>query len=204
MSLPENHLAQEAIAALVDGELPAGPAGRAARHLTGCATCRMAVAAQREAKEALHASADVDVPGDLLSRLQAIPFTTEVPGGSGGGLLAAGPDRLVVQDGAGSWAGSWAVPLTPQSPPDRPDHARWLRRGVAGGIAALGLGVTALALSLPPGDPAPAPAQLGGPAATEHTRVVPPVVRTVTLDTAPRDPAAQGNAAPVRRAGGTP
>ena len=30
MSLPENHLAQEAIAALVDGELPAGPAGRAA------------------------------------------------------------------------------------------------------------------------------------------------------------------------------
>jgi anti-sigma factor RsiW len=177
VSLPENHLAQEAIAALVDGELPAGPAGRAARHLGGCATCRMAVAAQREAKEALHASPDVAVPGDLLSRLRAIPFTTEVPGG---GVLAAGPDRLVVQGSAGSWA----VPLAPQHRPDRPDHARWLRRGVAGGIAALGLGVTALALSLPPGDDGHAPAQLGGPAATEHTRVVPPVVRTVTVDTA--------------------
>ena len=33
MTIPESHLAQEAIAALVDGELPAGPAGRAARHL---------------------------------------------------------------------------------------------------------------------------------------------------------------------------
>ena len=198
MTLPENHLAQEAIAALVDGELPSGPAGRAARHLTGCATCRMAVAAQREAKEALHASADVDVPGDLLSRLRAIPFTTEVPGESAG-VFAAGPDRLVVQGASGPWAGSWAVPLTPQSPPDRSGHARWLRRGVAGGIAALGLGVTALALSLPPGDSSPAPAQLGVPAATEHTRVVPPVVRTVTanlsVDTA---------VAPAGRTGGTP
>jgi Putative zinc-finger len=198
MSLPENHLAQEAIAALVDGELPAGPAGRAARHLTGCATCRLAVAAQREAKEALNASADVDVPGDLLSRLRAIPFTTEVPGG-GSGVLAAGPDRLVVQGAAGPWAGSWAVPLTPESPADRAGHARWLRRGVAGGIAALGLGVTALALSLPPGDPAPAPAQLGGPAATEHTRVVPPVVRTLTADLS-----ADTAVAPAGRTGGTP
>ena len=54
VSIPESHLAQEAIAALVDGELPAGPAGRAARHLAGCLQCRMAVEAQREAKEALH------------------------------------------------------------------------------------------------------------------------------------------------------
>ena len=193
MSLPENHLAQEAIAALVDGELPAGPAGRAARHLAGCATCRMAVAAQREAKEALHASPEVAVPGDLLSRLRAIPFTADVPGGDG--LLAAGPDRLMVEGGSGSWAGSWAMPLTPQHRSDRSEHARWLRRGVAGGIAALGLGVTALALSLPPGDAGRPPAQLGSAAGTEHTRVVPPVVRTVVLDTA---------VAPAGRSGGTP
>jgi anti-sigma factor RsiW len=179
MSLPEHHLAQEAIAALVDGELPSGPASRAARHLTGCLTCRLAVQAQREAKEALHTSADVDVPGDLLSRLQAIPFTADVPG-SGGGRLAAGPDRLVVEGPSGSWA----VPLAPQHRAIRPDQARWLRRGVAGGVVALGLGVTALALTLPAGDPGPAPAQLGGPAVTEHTRVVPPVVRTVTVGTA--------------------
>ena len=31
MSIPESHLAQEAIAALVDGELASGPATRAAR-----------------------------------------------------------------------------------------------------------------------------------------------------------------------------
>src|SRR4029453_6903325 len=85
VSIPESHLAQEAIAALVDGELDAGPATRAARHLSGCLQCRMAVQAQREAKEALHQSQDVAVPGDLMSRLCAIPFTTDVPG-TGGGL----------------------------------------------------------------------------------------------------------------------
>ena len=62
VSIPESHLAQEAIAALVDGELPAGPAGRAARHLTGCLQCRMAVQAQREAKEALHGSGTSPCP----------------------------------------------------------------------------------------------------------------------------------------------
>ena len=64
MSIPESHLAQEAIAALVDGELAAGPAQRAAKHLFGCAQCRLAVEAQREAKEALHRSCDVAVPGE--------------------------------------------------------------------------------------------------------------------------------------------
>ena len=83
VSIPESHLAQEAIAALVDGELTAGPASRAARHLAGCVQCRIAVQAQREAKEALHESADVAVPGDLMSRLCAIPFTTDVPGRGG-------------------------------------------------------------------------------------------------------------------------
>ena len=102
MTIPESHLAQEAIAALVDGELGAGPAQRAARHLAGCGQCRMAVQAQREAKEALHASADVSVPGDLMSRLCAIPFTTDVGGpGGGNGTLAtciAGPsaDGVVI------------------------------------------------------------------------------------------------------------
>ena len=94
MTIPESHLAQEAIAALVDGELPAGPAGRAARHLTGCLTCRLAVEAQREAKAALHGSRDVDVPGDLLSRLCAIPFTADVPGAGGGsGTMSRRPGR---------------------------------------------------------------------------------------------------------------
>ena len=104
MSIPESHLAQEAIAALVDGELPSGPAGRAARHLSGCLQCRLAVQAQREAKEALHDSRDVAVPGDLMSRLRAIPFTTDVTGSAGGlGNLVAGPGGLTVTGTSGSW-----------------------------------------------------------------------------------------------------
>src|SRR4051794_41486573 len=113
MSIPESHLAQEAIAALVDGELTAGPARRAAAHLSGCATCRMAVQAQREAKEALHRSQEVAVPGDLLSRLCAIPFTADVPGSGGTGTLAAGPEALTVSGPGGAPGGS----LRPPPPP---------------------------------------------------------------------------------------
>jgi anti-sigma factor RsiW len=177
--LSETHLAQEAVAALVDGELTAGPANRAAKHLFGCAQCRLAVQAQREAKEALHRSADVAVPGALLSRLQAIPFTADVPG-SGGGTLAAGPDQLTVTGPSGSWS----VPLAPEHGFLRPDQARWLRRGVVGTIAALGVGVAALSLALPDGGgtrTAPAGPAAGAPGPEEHTSVVPPVVRTLTV-----------------------
>ena len=180
MSLPESHLAQEAIAALVDGELASGPAARAARHLAGCASCRMAVQAQREAKEALHGATDVAIPGDLLSRLRDIPFTTEVPGARRPGAPGAGSCRLPLRAGSGAWSGS----LEPEpAASTRPGTARWLRRGLAGTLAGLGIGVTALALSLPgPDEPAGGPA---GPVAdsrgpAERSEVVPPVVRTLT------------------------
>ncbi len=184
MNIPESHLAQEAIAALVDGELAGGPAARAARHLTGCAQCRMAVQAQREAKEALHASADVAVPGDLLSRLRAIPFTADVPGTGGLGALSAGPGQLTVS----GTTGSWAVPMAP--PPaghERPGHARWLRRGFTGALGILGVGVTALALNLPAGSSdgvRPSPEQVAGTTLEERTEIVPPVVRATTVGTA--------------------
>ena len=193
MSIPESHLAQEAIAALVDGELPAGPASRAARHLSGCLQCRMAVEAQREAKEALHRSPDVAVPGDLMSRLCAIPFTTEVSGG-GGGTMTAGPGEVTVTGASGSWS----VDLSPQDRPQRPDHAHWLRRGLAGTLIGLGAGVTALALSLPPDDRPGSGRQQSGPVAgtfpEQHTEVVPPVVRTVNI----------GSKATLTGPGGTP
>ena len=175
MNISESHLAQEAIAALVDGELTAGPAARAARHLTGCAQCRMAVEAQREAKEALHASADVAVPGDLMSRLCAIPFTADVPG-AGGSIGADAPGRLTLTGGSGSWS----VELAPEQPRRSPLGGRWLRRGMAGTLVGLGAGVTALALTLPP-DPAPGPAADSRP--ERHTEVAPPVLRTVTVGT---------------------
>ncbi|KQS60190.1 hypothetical protein ASG36_04230 [Geodermatophilus sp. Leaf369] len=181
MNVPESHLAQEAIAALVDGELSGGAAGRAARHLTGCLQCRLAVAAQREAKAALHDSDDVVVPGDLMSRLRAIPFTADVSasGGFGGSTpLFATSDRVL--------GNGFSVSLAPDADaPARPGQARWLRRGVAAGLAGLGLGVVALAASLPATDAA----QVARPAVvvdtveglSERTEVVPPVVRTETV-----------------------
>ncbi len=181
--MPESHLAQEAVAALVDGELTAGPAARAARHLAGCLQCRMAVQAQREAKDALHGSQEVVVPGDLMSRLCNIPFTADVPG-SGAGPLSLGTDagRFTVRDG-----GAWEVDLSPQERPHRPDHARWLRRGLVGTLAGLGVGVTALALNLPP-DGTVGPGSVVDSAVREHTDVVPPVVRTLNTGvTAPLD-----------------
>jgi Putative zinc-finger len=185
MSIPESHLAQEAIAALVDGELPSGPAARAARHLSGCLQCRLSVDAQREAKEALHGSRDVAVPGDLMSRLCAIPFTTDVqgPDGSGLGDVSAGPEELTVS----GTSGAWSVELQREERAPRPGHARWLRRGLAGTMIGLGAGVTALALNLPAtGSPDPAPrGPVAEPSAPqERTEVVPPVVRTVTVGTA--------------------
>jgi anti-sigma factor RsiW len=187
MAIPESHLAQEAIAALVDGELPAGPAGRAARHLSGCLQCRLAVEAQREAKEALLGSRDVAVPGDLLSRLCAIPFTADVPGagGTGSGAMTAGPGELTVTGASGSWS----LDLTPEDRSSRPEHtARWLRRGLIGTLAGLGAGVTALALTLPPGGAGDSRAPQDGSAAgssvaDRHTEVVPPVIRTVNVGT---------------------
>ncbi|WP_269164890.1 MULTISPECIES: anti-sigma factor family protein [unclassified Modestobacter] len=179
MSIPESHLAQEAIAALVDGELSGGAANRAARHLTGCAQCRMAVAAQREAKDALRYGVDVAVPGDLISRLQAIPFTAAGPG-AGLGSLSAGSDGLAAS-GAG---GSWAIPLAPAEAPPRSDGgARWLRRGMTGALAGLGLGVAVLAVNLPTADmPDREPvADAVRYAPTERTDIVPPVVRTFTV-----------------------
>jgi hypothetical protein len=186
MSIPESHLAQEAIAALVDGELSGGAAGRAARHLGGCAQCRLAVAAQREAKAALQRDDDVAVPGDLLSRLKAIPFTTDVPGGGGLAGLSADAEGLTLS-GAG---GSWAIPLAPSEPARPADNGgRWLRRGMTGALAGIGLGVAVLAVTLPgaaaPSDDGPTGGAVAGAVrstnSSERTDIVPPVVRTLTV-----------------------
>jgi anti-sigma factor RsiW len=194
MSIPESHLAQEAIAALVDGELTAGPANRAARHLAGCLQCRMAVQAQREAKEALHESADVDLPGDLMSRLCAIPFTTDVPGSGGGsGTMTAGPGELTVSGASGAWS----FDLHPHRRRPSDEHtARWLRRGFVGTLVGLGVGVTALALNLPSAAPVPQrDTPVAGPTTPQqHTEVVPPVTRTITV----------GTTTALLRPGGTP
>ena len=182
VSIPPSHLAQEAVAALVDGELSGGAAARAARHLTGCTQCRMAVAAQREAKDALQHDDGLAVPGDLLSRLRAIPFTADVPGTGGLGGLSAGPDGLTTSN----LGASWAIPLTPPQPAvTRHEGPRWLRRGMTGALAGIGLGVAVLAVTLPsadvPDDRAPVAGAVRPADPTERTDIVPPVVRTLTV-----------------------
>ena len=176
MSMPVGHLAQEAIAALVDGELTSGAATRAARHLAGCAQCRLAVEAQREAKSALVDTHDVAVPTDLLSRLREIPFTADVAGG-GSGPLFAGPSVL---SGSGT-GGSWSMPLAP-APSTPPGHARWFRRSMVGVVAGVGVGVAVLAAHLPADPPGRPAVQVAG-SGTERTEIVPPVVRTLTSGT---------------------
>jgi len=82
------HLATEAMAALVDNELSGGAAARARLHVSRCAECSAAVAAQAEAKTALYGSAGPALPETLLSRLAQIPFTAEMAPGMNDGVMA--------------------------------------------------------------------------------------------------------------------
>lgn len=67
------HLAPEAVAAFVDGELAMSPHMRAARHLGLCAECAAAVEAQVTARTRLRTSGSVEIPASLLGQLSQIP-----------------------------------------------------------------------------------------------------------------------------------
>jgi hypothetical protein len=165
MTLPDLHLAGEALAALVDGELGVGAYDRAMNHLVRCADCRSALAFQREAKAVLAAGTVPAMPEGLVARLHEVPMTADLgPGGPGtaeGSLVLAGELLL--------WGGSRTAvrvtppvgPTTPERPSgtpkrrdDRPRrHRSWrghgplrmrsqrLRRGVAGALAGMAVGV---------------------------------------------------------------
>jgi hypothetical protein len=92
MSLPAQHLSDEAVAAFADGALADGARGRAARHVAECAECAHAVAVQREAVWALRAAPAPALPGDLLERLRAVPSTTPLNGQP----IAVDPDGSAV------------------------------------------------------------------------------------------------------------
>ncbi|MEH3154814.1 MAG: hypothetical protein PGN29_05530 [Gordonia paraffinivorans] len=70
---PTDHLAPEAVAAYVDGELRFTAHMRAARHLAMCAECAAEVEAQGAARSALRTSGEVTMPLDLLGQLTQIP-----------------------------------------------------------------------------------------------------------------------------------
>lgn len=93
MTLPDVHLAAEAIAAYVDGELAPTPADRAATHLARCRECRVAVAEQRQAKLALGVAETPDPSADLLARLHEIPMTADIGGSDV--MLAVDGDEVV-------------------------------------------------------------------------------------------------------------
>jgi hypothetical protein len=92
-TLPEVHLAAEAIVAHVDGELAPVPRDRANAHLARCAECRAAVAEQRRAKAALTVAPGPKPSSDLLERLRDIPMTTGLA--EPGIVLAIENDQLV-------------------------------------------------------------------------------------------------------------
>ncbi|MFW0784265.1 zf-HC2 domain-containing protein [Gordonia sp. CPCC 206044] len=70
---PTEHLAAEAVAAFVDGELGMTAHMRAVQHLAICPECMSAVDAQMSARSRLRAAGDVSLPAGLLGQLSAIP-----------------------------------------------------------------------------------------------------------------------------------
>ncbi len=112
MTLPDLHLAEDALAAYVDGTLSAAADDRAARHLRACAECREAVDAGREAKALLGATPDPALPAGLLSRLLDVPMTADL--GSSDRVLAVDGDTLGWatggRSGLASAASTWSAP----------------------------------------------------------------------------------------------
>ncbi|MFC9434124.1 zf-HC2 domain-containing protein [Nocardia sp. NPDC057030] len=76
---PTEHLASEAIAAYVDGELRMNAYLRAAQHLSQCPECAAEVDAQQQARIALRQSGPISIPHDLHDSLTRIPLA-DLPG----------------------------------------------------------------------------------------------------------------------------
>ncbi|MFD0365587.1 hypothetical protein ACFQZZ_29475 [Nocardia sp. GCM10030253] len=81
---PTEHLASEAIAAYVDGELRMNAYLRAAQHLALCPECAAEVDAQQQARIALRRAGHVSIPTGLHDSLTRIPLA-ELPGGATNG-----------------------------------------------------------------------------------------------------------------------
>ncbi|HEV7657552.1 MAG TPA: zf-HC2 domain-containing protein [Mycobacteriales bacterium] len=92
MTLPDLHLAEDALVGYVDGMLSSAADERASRHLRACAECRAAVDAEREAKALLGATPDPCLPAGLLAKLLDVPMTADI--GSTDRILAFDGDSL--------------------------------------------------------------------------------------------------------------
>jgi hypothetical protein len=170
VTLPDLHLAEDALAAYVDGKLSPAADERAARHLRSCSECRDAVDAEREAKALLGATPDPHLPLGLLARLLDVPMTADI--GSTDRVLAIEGEELGWSTG-GSASDSRVVerratapvaarprasvrPVGVSRPSGRSSRARRTRRGLAVSLAGLAFGVLASAASTSaPGSAAP-------------------------------------------------
>jgi len=201
VTLPDLHLAEDALSAYVDGILSPAADERAARHLRACAECRTAVDAQREAKALLAATPDPQLPPGLLARLLNVPMTADL----------GGADRVLAVDGEElGWTTAPAVqprvmerratpaatvapaagpvvagprgsvrPTGAARPAGRRARVRRTRRGLAVSLAGLAFGVLASAASTSaPGSAAPA--REGIPPGTTTARLV--VGNTAPMD----------------------
>jgi anti-sigma factor RsiW len=94
-AIPGGHLSLDAVVAHVDGELPPGPAARAAAHVDRCPACAGEVMAQRQARRRLRGADTPGVPDSLLCSLRAIPDVADLPEAPAGLTLDA-EGRFVV------------------------------------------------------------------------------------------------------------
>ncbi|MFR9751052.1 hypothetical protein ACL02S_08440 [Nocardia sp. 004] len=103
---PTEHLASEAIAAYVDGELRMNAYLRAAQHLSLCPECAAEVDAQQQARIALRHAGHIAIPTGLHDSLTRIPLA-ELPDGTSS---ASGPGRPQPNEAvSGSSAGSFTA-----------------------------------------------------------------------------------------------
>ncbi|HEX3647395.1 MAG TPA: zf-HC2 domain-containing protein [Pseudonocardiaceae bacterium] len=149
-TLPEAHLAPDAVVAFVDGELSAGAYDRASAHIARCPLCAAETTVQRQARDAVQAADAPRMPAGLLAALRAIPTDTDLPDDvdrlavtADGEIVAVQrPDRAVF--GSGPVIGS-SAPLGTGSSVLRTGGQR--RRAVQGaGVVAAGLVLGALAV----------------------------------------------------------
>ncbi|WP_190818493.1 zf-HC2 domain-containing protein [Saccharopolyspora pogona] len=94
--LPEQHLALDAIVALVDGELSPSAQDRAVAHLAHCPACTADAAAQRQARAAVQAAQTPSISPKLLQALQAIPAHADLPSQPDGLALTADGQLVAV------------------------------------------------------------------------------------------------------------
>ncbi len=106
------HLASEAVAAYVDGELRMAPYLRAAQHLSECPECAAEVEAQQQARRALRAAAEhaPEMSSSLRGALCSIPSCLfDSPGSDRTAGAAQAPDVESAQSETWFAARRWAI-----------------------------------------------------------------------------------------------